>query len=298
MSTTSGELALQVDGLAKRYSSVTALDGLSFHVRRGEIVGLLGPNGAGKTTTINMILGVLSPSAGSIKIENVDLARDRSRALARANFAAVYAPLPGNLTVRQNLRVFGLIYNVRNLDQRVKQLIAEFDLLELADTRAGLLSSGEQTRLALAKAMLNEPRLLLLDEPTASIDPAAAAHIRTHIRKLATEAGTGILWTSHNMHEVEVVCDRVLFLVKGRMLLEGDPKTLPREHGADSLEALFIRLVQTKATPEDLKAGASDPSLAWCCGNTICSAAALRGCCRSSPGWRSTSCSGASSRVT
>jgi ABC-2 type transport system ATP-binding protein len=138
--------------------------------------------------------------------------------------------------------VFGLIYDVSDLAARIDTLIGEFDLGTLRDTRAGLLSSGEQTRLALAKAMLNRPRMLLLDEPTASIDPAGAQTIRAHIRALAADGGCGILWTSHNMHEVEEVCDRVLFMARGRVLLEGDPKTLPSEHGAADLEALFIRL--------------------------------------------------------
>lgn len=241
-------VALSVERLCKRYGPVAAVDGLSFEVKHGEIVGLLGPNGAGKTTTINMILGVLEPSSGTIAIEGIDLSRQRSRALAHANFAAVYAPLPGNMTVRQNLRIFGLIYDVADLDARVRTLIAEFDLEKLQDTRAGLLSSGEQTRLALAKAMLNRPRMLLLDEPTASIDPAAAAVIRARIKKLAADGGCGILWTSHNMHEVEEVCDRVMFLAHGKVLLQGDPRSLPEEHGAPSLEALFIQLANSPDT--------------------------------------------------
>ncbi|MEY4582442.1 MAG: hypothetical protein RL701_7145 [Pseudomonadota bacterium] len=244
-------VALSVEQLSKHYASVVAVDSVSFSVQHGEIVGLLGQNGAGKTTTINMILGVLAPTSGSISIEGIDLARRRSAALARANFAAVYAPLPGNLTVRQNLRVFGYIYAIADLDQRVAELITQFELTALQHTRAGLLSSGEQTRLALAKAMLNRPQLLLLDEPTASIDPAGAAVIRTRIRELAAD-GCGILWTSHNMHEVEAVCDRVLFMAHGRVLLEGDPKTLPEAHGAASLEALFIQIAHG---PEAQKGG-------------------------------------------
>jgi ABC-2 type transport system ATP-binding protein len=236
--------ALQIAHLRKRYASVVAVDDISFAVQRGEIVGLLGPNGAGKTTTISMILGVLEPSSGTIHIEGIDLARQRERALAHANFAAVYATLPGNLTVQQNLRVFGLIYAIGDLRQRVEALIEQFDLQTLRNTKAGLLSSGEQTRLALAKAMINQPRLLLLDEPTASLDPAAAGTIRTQIRAMATDNGTGILWTSHNMHEVEQVCDRVLFLSRGKILLQGDPKTLPAEHGAPDLEELFIRFAR------------------------------------------------------
>jgi ABC-2 type transport system ATP-binding protein len=213
-------------------------------VQAGEIVGLLGPNGAGKTSTINMLLGVLQPSAGEIRIEGTDLARRRSQALAHTNFAAVYAALPGNLTVYQNLRFFSLLYNVAGGARRIDRLLSEFDLQALRNTRSGLLSSGEQTRLALAKALLNQPRLLLLDEPTASLDPSAADLIRSRIRAMATRSGCGILWTSHNMDEVEETCDRVLFLSRGRILLEGDPKTLPHAHGAVTLEQLFIRLAR------------------------------------------------------
>lgn len=235
---------LGVRDLGKRYADTVAVDAVSFDVHRNEIVGLLGPNGAGKTTTINMILGVLAPTCGSIHIEELDLAHDRERALARANFAAVYAPLPGNLTVAQNLRCFGLIYDVPQLAQRIETLLAQFALERFRDTKCGLLSSGEQTRVSLAKALLNRPRLLLLDEPTSSLDPATAQDIRGMIRALATDGDTGILWTSHNMYEVEHVCDRVLFLSRGKILLEGDPKVLPREHGVDTLDALFIRLAR------------------------------------------------------
>lgn len=239
-----GDEALRVQQLYKRYSEKIAVGGISFEVRRGEIVGLLGPNGAGKTSTINMILGVLQPSSGSIQIEGVDLARHRSEALAHTNFAAVYATLPGNLTVLQNLRFFALLYNVKAAGQRIESLLEEFDLRELRDTRCGLLSSGEQTRLALAKAILNDPRLLLLDEPTASLDPSAANAVRGRIRELASARGCGILWTSHNMYEVEETCHRVLFVSHGRILLEGDPRQLPNEHGATNLEELFIRLAR------------------------------------------------------
>ena len=199
--------ALRVAGLTKRYASVTALDDVSFTVGRGEIVGLLGPNGAGKTTTINVILGVLEPTAGEVAIDSIDA-----------------------------------------LASRVDELLEEFDLKHLRDTRCGLLSSGEQTRAALAKALINRPRLLLLDEPTASLDPSAAQIIRERIKSLAAKEGCGILWTSHNMQEVEAVCDRVLFLSRGKVLLEGDPNTLPREHGAASLENLFIRMAREPLT--------------------------------------------------
>jgi ABC-2 type transport system ATP-binding protein len=234
---------------------VTAVDDVSFTVERGEIVGLLGPNGAGKTTTINMVLGVLAPSAGNIEIDDIDIAKHRARALARTNFAAVYAALPGNLTVTENLRFFGLLYAIESLPARVEELLEEFDLAHLRHTKCGLLSSGEQTRAALAKALLNKPRLLLLDEPTASLDPSAAQLIRAKIKSLTAGGRAGILWTSHNMNEVEIVCDRVLFLSHGKVLLEGNPLTLPREHGAATLEELFIRVAR-----EPLVDGAAEAS--------------------------------------
>lgn len=241
---------LSVNDLRKAYCETVAVDGISFDVAPGEIVGLLGPNGAGKTTTINMILGVLEPSSGIIRIEGEDLATRRSQALARTNFAAVYAPVPGNLTVYQNLRIFGLIYGVKNLRERIEWLLNDFALERFRNIKCGVLSSGEQTRVGLAKAMLNCPKLLLLDEPTASLDPATARDIRRRIRDFAGQGAGGVLWTSHNMHEVEDVCDRVLFLSHGKILLEGDPKRLPGEHGKETLEELFITVAREPLTLE------------------------------------------------
>jgi ABC-2 type transport system ATP-binding protein len=233
---------LSAQHLCRSFGALKAVDDVSFEIAAGEIVGLLGPNGAGKTTTINMILGVLEPTSGRVEIEGIDLKAERSRALSRTNFAAVYAPLPGNLTVEQNLRVFGMVYAVEHLKQRIEELLVQFDLARYRKSKAGVLSSGEQTRLSLAKAMLNRPRLLLLDEPTASIDPSTARDIRAGIAELVEAGHCGVLWTSHNMYEVEAVCDRVMFLSHGKILLEGDPKTLTREHGAASLEDLFVQV--------------------------------------------------------
>ena len=235
---------LEVKNLRKEYKNTTAVNGVSFDVKRGEIVGLLGPNGAGKTTTISMVLAVLEPSGGDILINGLDIKKQRSEALSTTNFAAVYAQLPGNLTVRQNLRVFGLIYGVRNLETRIEEVLKEFDLQKFANTKCGLLSSGEQTRASLSKAMLNSPQLLLLDEPTASLDPSTARIIRERIHAFAKSGAGGVLWTSHNMHEVEAVCDRVLFLSHGKILLQGDPKTLPQEYGKKNLEELFITIAR------------------------------------------------------
>jgi ABC-2 type transport system ATP-binding protein len=239
---------LTVSNLQKSYGTTKAVDGVSFQVHDNEIVGLLGPNGAGKTTTINMILGVLEPTTGSIEIEGISVEKQRHKALARTNFAAVYAPLPGNLTVEQNLKVFGLLYTVDKLSERIDTLLDEFDLKKFRRTKCGLLSSGEQSRLSIAKAMLNQPRLLLLDEPTASLDPSVAKDIREKILHFAERSQTGILWTSHNMLEVEAVCHRVLFLSQGKILLEGNPKTLPKEHGKKSLEELFIAVAREPLT--------------------------------------------------
>ncbi len=239
---------LSLSGVSKIYGGTPAVDHISFTVKRGEIVGLLGPNGAGKTTTISMILGVLEASAGSITIEGFNVARQRVKALERANFAAVYAALPGNLTVWRNLRVFGLMYGVKDLRARIEALLVQFDLARFRDTNCGVLSSGEQTRVGLAKALLNHPSLLLLDEPTASLDPATASDIRTQIKDIAAKESCGILWTSHNMYEVETVCDRVLFLSHGEILLSGNPRTMPAEHGKASLEELFIAVAREPLT--------------------------------------------------
>jgi ABC-2 type transport system ATP-binding protein len=241
---------LSTRSLRKVYGGVVAVDGISFDVNSNEIVGLIGPNGAGKTTTINIILGVLAPDAGTVHIEDIDIAAHRSAAAARMNFAAVYTPLPGNLTVSQNLRIFGRLYGVRDLSKRVDELLIQFGLEAFRDKKCGVLSSGEQTRAGLAKAMLNRPHLLLLDEPTASLDPSTAHEVRAKIREFVDAGTGGVLWTSHNMYEVEDICDRVLFLSHGRILLEGDPKTLPAEHGKKTLEELFITVAREPLTLE------------------------------------------------
>jgi ABC-2 type transport system ATP-binding protein len=238
--------------LHKTYGDTIAVQEVSFGVQPGEIVGLLGPNGAGKTTTINMILGVLEPTSGTILINGIDLSKHRSRALEYTNFEAVYAPLPGNLTVTENLRIFGMLYCVKDLPMRIEQLLEQFDLVRFRNTKCGVLSSGEQTRASLAKAMLNQPKLLLLDEPTASLDPATAQETRSKIRNFTTDGSVGgVLWTSHNMYEVTDVCDRVLFLSHGKVLLEGNPRTLPRDHGKATLEELFISVAREPLTLEN-----------------------------------------------
>jgi ABC-2 type transport system ATP-binding protein len=238
------EKILEVLNLRKEYKNVVAVDDVSFSVRAGEIVGLLGPNGAGKTTTIDMILGIVEPSGGSVRIFGKDMARHRVEILSRVNFSAVYAHLPGNTTVAQNLFIFGLLYGVDRVRERVAALLREFDLEKLARVRTGFLSSGEQSRVHLAKAMLNEPCLLLMDEPTASIDPSDSDIIRRKIKSYAGQTGAAVVWTSHDMYEIEAVCDRVLFISHGRILMEGDPRALPAAYGKKNLEELFIAVAR------------------------------------------------------
>ena len=238
------ELTLKIEGLTKDYGSVRAVDHVSFSITSGRIVGLLGPNGAGKTTTIHMILGILDPTQGSIQVFGKNLKDKRSEISRRINFAAVYAHMPANLTVWQNLYVFGLLYEVKHLKKRIKFLLHEFDLERFSETKAGLLSSGEASRLNIAKAIINSPRLLLLDEPTASLDPSISQLVRHKIKEYVASTSTATLWTSHNMQEIEAVCDQVLFLSHGRILLSGNPKTLPSEYGKKDLEELFITVAR------------------------------------------------------
>lgn len=237
------ETILEVKNLTKSYGGEKGIFDVSLDVKKGEIVGLLGPNGSGKTTTIDIVLDVLKRDRGSISILGSDPAEKNEEAIEKTNFSAAYAQLPGNLTVWQNLYIFGLLYNVKNLKTRIEDLLKEFNLSEFRDKKAGVLSSGEQSRLNLAKALLNFPKLLLLDEPTASLDPHIARLIREKIKKYAAESGCGVLWTTHNMHEVEEVCARAYLLYCGKIILAGDPRALPAEHKKKNLEELFISLV-------------------------------------------------------
>jgi ABC-2 type transport system ATP-binding protein len=234
---------LRVNNLKKDYKDLRAVRGISFEVHAGEIVGLLGPNGAGKTTTISMLLGVLEPTSGTIEILGKN-PKINNEVMSTVNFTTVSVNVPGNMSVKQNLQIFGRLYNVKNLKEKISSLIKELSLNEFENKKVGVLSSGEQTRVALAKALINSPQLLLLDEPTASLDPSAAYLIRDQVKMLASKQQTAILLTSHNMHEVEALCDRVLFLSHGKILLTGDPKTLPATHNKKNLEELFIAIAR------------------------------------------------------
>jgi ABC-2 type transport system ATP-binding protein len=239
-----GSAAIEVAHLVKLYKTTRAVDGVSFRIARGSITGLLGGNGAGKTTTIAMIMGLVLPTSGRIQVLGCPMPEQSADVLGRMNFESPYVDMPMRLTVRQNLTIFGRLYAVENLRERIEQLAADLDLKDFLDRANGKLSAGQKTRVALAKALINQPELLLLDEPTASLDPAAADTVRKNILHMAKDSGCGILWTSHNMYEVQEVCDRVLFLSHGKILLQGDPKTLPSEHGMRTLDELFIHLAR------------------------------------------------------
>jgi ABC-2 type transport system ATP-binding protein len=231
---------LRVTNLTKQYNSFTAVNRISFEVKEGEIVSLLGPNGAGKTTTIQMLLSLVSPTSGDIEVFGKNLKEHREELLAMMNFTAPYSLLPYNLTPREALTVFSLLYGVRNYRERVKSLVDEFDLGELVNKKIGQLSSGEQMRLGVAKAFVNNPKLLLLDEPTASLDPPTARQLRTRILNLIRESRGAVLWTSHNMREVETVSDRIIFLSRGRVVADDTPQNLKKRFGQEDLEEIFI----------------------------------------------------------
>jgi ABC-2 type transport system ATP-binding protein len=238
--------AIRVRNLTKRYAETLAVDNIEFSVRTGATVGLLGGNGAGKTTTIAMLLGLLIPTSGTIEVLGRDMARDRFSALARMNFSSPYVSLPQRLSVRENLRVYGHLYDVRNLEHRIDGLARELDLSELLDRPAGKLSAGQKTRVALAKALINRPELLLLDEPTASLDPDTGDWVRSWLERYREESGCTILLASHNMAEVERLCSYVLMLKKGRIVDSGSPQELLNRYGRDDMEEVFLDIARDR----------------------------------------------------
>jgi len=235
---------IDVRGLTHRYAKTEqpAVDGLDLEVQGGEIVGLLGPNGAGKTTTLHAVLGLLEPTAGSVRVFGRSPIRDRGAVLGRLNFASVDVDLPSNLLVEECLRIFAAIYNVPDRLRRVQELIQRFELEPLRRQRIGVLSAGERMRLKLCKALLNAPDLLVLDEPTLSLDPYMAQKVRQLLQAIQRERGMSILYTSHNMREVETFCDRIVFLHRGRKLAEGSPSDVMARTNSRSLDDLFIRV--------------------------------------------------------
>ena len=238
--------AIRVSGLTKRYGETLAVDDVSFAAARGQTIGLLGGNGAGKTTTIAMLMGLLIPTAGTIHVLGHDMARDRFAALARMNFSSPYVALPARLSVAENLRVYGHLYGVRGLEARIREVAAELDLLGLLERPAGQLSAGQKTRVALAKSLINRPELLLLDEPTASLDPDTGDMVRSWLERYRAASGCTILLASHNMAEVERLCSDVLMLKQGRIVDQGSPAELLARYGRDDLEEVFLDIARNR----------------------------------------------------
>ena len=236
--------SIEVEDLRKSYGAVTALDGVSFDVETGAIVGLLGGNGAGKTTTIAILLGLVAASGGSVSILGFDAFAERTRVQPLMNFESPYVDMPLRITVRQNLTVYGHLYGVTDLKGRIATLEQELDLGEILDRPTGRLSSGQKTRVSLAKALINRPRVLLLDEPTASLDPDTADWVRAHLTSYCRDTGASLLLASHNMLEVERMCDWVLMMKAGRIVDEGAPHELISRYGRQSMEEVFLDIAR------------------------------------------------------
>jgi len=235
---------LQVEGLTKRFQAKLAVEQLSFSLRAGSIVGLLGGNGAGKTTTLSMLLGLLEPTSGTIQLFGHDFVSNRHATLHRMNFCSPYVDLPQRLTVSENLRVFARLYGVKNAADTIAGLAHDFRLLELMDQPIRRLSSGQKTRVSLAKALINSPDFLLLDEPTASLSPDVSQWIRHRLTDYRDRTGATILFASHDMREVEQLCDQVMMMSQGKLIEQGSPEELVEKHNSSTLEEVFLSLSQ------------------------------------------------------
>jgi ABC-2 type transport system ATP-binding protein len=238
------ETIVSVEHLRKEFDGTVAVADVSFAIEHGEIVGLLGANGAGKTTTIQVLLGLTTPTSGTVRVFGKDLERHRIEILQRSNFSSAYTGLPSNLKVWENLLVFAKIYGVKNHRQKSDELLELFEIAHLKDKITGHLSSGESTRVNLCKSLLNDPELLLLDEPTASLDPDIADKVRKLLRRIQRERDITMIYTSHNMRDVQEVCDRVLFMHKGRIIAEGTPQQVMDKFQQKSLEDVFISVAR------------------------------------------------------
>jgi ABC-2 type transport system ATP-binding protein len=241
---TAPEPAIALDRLVKVYKTTRAVDGISFAVERGSVTALLGGNGAGKTTTIAMIMGLVVPTDGTVRVLGAEMPRHRNRVLHRMNFESPYVDMPMRLTVRQNLRVFGKLYGVPALEHRIRQLAEQLDLVEFIDRPTGKLSSGQKTRVSLAKALINRPEVLLLDEPTASLDPDTADWVRSRLQDYRVERRATVLLASHNMAEVERMCDRVIMMKRGRIEDDDTPSNLLARYGRQNLEEVFLDIAR------------------------------------------------------
>jgi len=239
-------MTIEIKNLNKNYNNILAVKDLNFKIDKGSIVGLLGPNGCGKTTTIGMMLGLIKPTSGSVFINDKDIENEnnRTKILEKVNFISPYVELPKKLTIEENLKVYGKMYGVSNLKKKIFNLMEQLNLLEFKKRKTGELSSGQKNRVSLAKALINDPEILLLDEPTASLDPDVGDYIRTYIEDFASKKKTTILLASHNMNEVERLCSEVMMMKKGSIIDKGTCSSLINKHGRKNLEETFLKIVR------------------------------------------------------
>jgi len=238
------ENIIEVRNLSKKFTNHQAVKNISFDLKRGEIKGILGANGAGKTTTITMLLGLLTPTSGSIKILSHDISKNRYKILNKINFSSPYVDLPKKLTVRQNLFVYGMLYGVANINKKIKSIAKELGFENLLDIKVGELSSGQKTRVSLGKAIINDPEILFLDEPTASLDHDTADRIRTFFENFCKKHNTAIILASHNMEEVTRLCDSVIMMKNGEITDQGSPSSLLKKYGKKKLEDVFLKIAR------------------------------------------------------
>ena len=238
------EEVIIVNSLTKKFNNITAVKNISFKIKKGTIIGLLGPNGCGKSTTIGMMLGLIKPSSGTVIINNQNIENNRTNLLEKMNFISPYVELPKKLTVEENLKVYGRLYGVKNLKDKIDDLMEKLNLVDFKSRKTGELSSGQKNRVSLAKALINDPEILLLDEPTASLDPDVGDYIRGFIEEFVSNRGSTILLASHNMNEVERLCDEVIMMKAGEIIDRGTSSDLINKHGRKNLEEVFLKIVR------------------------------------------------------
>ena len=235
---------IEVNNLAKQFKNTLAVNNISFKINKGTIIGLLGPNGCGKSTTIGMMLGLIKPTSGTVVINGQNIENNRTSLLEKMNFISPYIELPKKLTVEENLKVYGRLYGVKNLEGKISEIMEKLNLTEFKKRKTGELSSGQKNRVSLAKALVNDPEILLLDEPTASLDPDVGDKIRTFIEDFASKKGATILLASHNMNEVERLCHEVMMMKDGKIIDKGKSSDLINKHGRKNLEEVFLKIVR------------------------------------------------------